>query len=219
MTIELDGQIITIIILSIACIALYLYNNQLNFQKPYRSQQLGHNVKKYIPYNFKKEDDNILNNPLQYPYTRLPNRIIDQYKRSGFYESGAFGNATNYFGDSEKIVGNLIAEPNSNISALPLFEKASGLHRDRYFYYTIDTRLSNNYKIKIPMNNLIINGKIRKNIIDNGIDEIMDGDEIEILDHNFPPGTIFTAKLYPKQSGLYYDPNISNDLIVGQMSH
>ena len=78
----------------------------------------------------------------------------------------------------------------------------------------IDTRLSNNYKIKIPMNHIILNGRQRNNVVENGVEQILDNDTVEVLDYNFPAQTVFTARLYPRQSGLYYNPNLGGNPVV-----
>lgn len=232
MPIQIDGQVIIIIILLIFGISLYIYNNMYSESKEVSDKAEKDYVLKRMAElknpnqtihihgagvggkdQITKDDEDQINDPLKYPYTRLPRYIIDQYKDSGFYESGAFGSASNYFDDTEKIIGNLISS-DPLMPAFPIFEKPSATNRDRYFYYTIDTRLSNNMKIKVPMNTIVLNGRQRNNVVDNGIEQIMDEDTLEILDYNFPDQTVFTARLYPRQSGLYYNPYMGGNPVV-----
>jgi hypothetical protein len=183
------------------------------------------NINKYDDGYFQdpitRDDHAILDDPLRYPYARLPRNIIKMYMESGHGTSGHFGQMSNLYDDTEKIVGNLIVDGGYDIQlpAIPLFEKPSVINRDKYFYYIIDTRLTNNYRIKVPLKTIKINGKRRDNALDYGIEQIYDDDEIEILDYNFPEGTVFRAKLYPRQSGLYYNPMIPTTVpMVSQWS-
>ncbi len=234
--VEFDSKIFIIIILIICGIVLFIYNNtksknvdfELETKLLQKQMELNPGLTKHKTININKfsdgffkdkitrEDNEQINNPLKYPYTRLPRYILDQYKDSGFYESGAFGSASNYFDDSEKIVGNLIVD--ANYPSFPLFEKPSATNRERYFYYTIDTRLTNDYKIKIPLNNIKVNGRQRNNVVENGIEQLNNDDSIEIFDYNFPPNTVFSVKLYPRQSGLYYNPYLGQNPNVSKMS-
>lgn len=241
-SLELDPQVIIILILVAICIILYVYNNYFSSPKVsvgasseaerlYLLKKLAqlkqnkiinihHGGGGYVD-PVTREDEKQVHDDLTYPYTRLPRYIIDQNKMTGFYESGAFGSASNYFDDTEKIVGNIILDPTvqgQNLPAFPIYEKPSATNRDRYFYYIIDTRLQNNHKIKVPLDNIVVNGRTINNAVDNGIDQLMTDDSLEILNFNFAPGTLFRAKLYPRQSGLYYNPYLSGHPITSKYS-
>lgn len=233
---QIDAHLLILVSLILICLYIfYCYTqdpkNMSQSDKLFFIQRIGELLKqnKISPQDHKKfskmlhkEDEAMVKDSLKYPYTRLPSRIIKQYKDSGFYESGAFGNATNYFEDSEKIIGNIILDPsiqNMQMPAFPIYEKSSATNRDKYFYYIIDTRLSNNYKIKIPMNTIKVNGRKKDNVNQVGIDQLMSNDTIEILDFNFQPGTIFNVKLYPKQSGLYYNPDVGEIGVSGYTNY
>lgn len=213
-SITLEPPLVVIIILLIVGLTLFIYSYYYLpvVTKPQEKVRIVKVDKAFGRDQVTYEDERQVNDPLTYPYTRLPRYIIDQNKSSGFYESGAFGSASNYFDDSEKIIGNLILDPTNQTleyPAFPIYEKPSATNRDKYFYYIIDTRLQNNYKIKVPMNNITVNGRVRYNVIENGIDQLNNDDVVIINDFNFPPNTEFIVKLYPRQSGLYYNPYLS----------
>lgn len=157
------------------------------------------------PYSdpIKKQDSYSMYDHLTYPQLRLPREILQKYneyyERNGSYPP--FGQATQPLFDNPVLNGLLFKEVDDNEpftdnipSSIPLFRVKSSKNTNRFFYYIIDQRYFSKLELKIPLDNVKING-IRYNNADfYGLPEIYDGDIIE----NIPsyPGAKFKVMLY-----------------------
>ena len=141
------------------------------------------------PYSdaIKKQDLYSIYDPLTYPQYRLPREILEKYneyyERNGSYPP--FGQATQPLFDNPTLNGLLIKivdenEPfTDNVpNAVPLFRVRSSRNTNRYFYYVLDQRYLSKVELKIPLDNVKLNGVRYHNVDYNGLPEIFDDDII-----------------------------------------
>ena len=65
---------------------------------------------------------------------------------------------------------------------------------NRYFYYVLDQRYLSKVELKIPLDNVKINGTFYKNADYYGIPELFDGDQVEGV--SIYPQTKYKVTLY-----------------------
>jgi len=154
--------------------------------------------------SIKKQDSYMMYDPLTYPQLRLPREVLDRYneyyEKTGVYPP--FNQATQpQLFDNPILNGLLIKlgddnEPfNENIpSAVPLFRIKSVKNANRYFYYIVDQRYLSKIEMKIPLDNIKVNGVVYSNSDFYGIPELFDNDVIT----NIPiyPEARFKVSLY-----------------------
>lgn len=158
------------------------------------------------PYSdpIKKQDMYTMYDPLTYPQLRLPRDVLDRYNE--FYaKTGAyppFNIATQpYLFDNPILNGMLIKlsddnDPftDSNPSSIPLFRVKSMKNSNRYFYYILDQKYLSKVELKIPLDNIKVNGTFYKNADYYGIPELFDGDIIDGI--AIYPQTKYKVTLY-----------------------
>lgn len=157
------------------------------------------------PYSdpIKKQDLYTMYDPLTYPQMRLPREVLEKYNeyrdRTGAYP--AFNQATQPMFDNPILNGILIKqvdedEPfvDNTPSTVPLFRVKSAKNNNRYFYYILDQRYLSKLELKIPLDQVRINGQKQSGADFYGLPEIFDGDIIE----NIPiyPNEKFKVTLY-----------------------
>ena len=184
-------------------------DNQYHYPQPaqYPSQQ---NTKIIIESEadqysdpIKRQDYHSMHDILSYPQLRLPREILEKYneyyERTGTYPP--FDQATQPLFDNPILNGLLIKQPGHNDlfhenipSTVPLFRIKSTKNSGRFFYYIIDQRTQSKLELKIPLDNIKLNGTRYSNAEYSGLPEIYDDDMIE----NIPgyPGAKFKVLLY-----------------------
>lgn len=151
----------------------------------------------------KKQDAYAMQDFLTYPQMRLPREVLDKYneyyERTGSYPP--FNQSTQPLFDNPMLNGYLTKqvnedEPfNDNIPGIiPLFRVKSSKNTNRFFYYIVDQRYNSKLELKIPLDNIRLNGIRHQNADFYGVPEIYDGDILE----NIPsyPGAKFRVTLY-----------------------
>lgn len=151
----------------------------------------------------KRQDAYAMNDPLTYPQMRLSREVLDKYNeyydKNGSYPP--FNQSTQPMFDNPILNGILIKQVDDdepftdNIPAtIPLFRVKSAKNTNRFFYYIIDQRYNSKIELKIPMDNVKLNGIRHPNADFYGLPEIYDGDIVE----NVPsyPGAKFRVMLY-----------------------
>ena len=151
----------------------------------------------------KKQDAYAMQDFLTYPQMRLPREVLEKYneyyERTGSYPP--FGQSTQPLFDNPMLNGYLTKqvnedEPfNDNIPGIiPLFRVKSSKNTNRFFYYIVDQRYNSKLELKIPLDNIRLNGIRHQNADFYGVPEIYDGDILE----NIPsyPGAKFRVTLY-----------------------
>lgn len=155
------------------------------------------------PYSdpIKRQDLYHLYDPLTYPQTRLPRDILHRYQQyyreHGVYPPFNYATQPELF-DNPIMVGYLYrdaeTETTDNVpNALPLFRVKSAKSATRYHYYTIDQRYGTKVDVKIPFDNVIVNGRKFDNAEYYGIEELWDDDVVEGI--NVFPNTKFRVKI------------------------
>lgn len=157
------------------------------------------------PYSdpIKKQDLYSMYDPLTYPQFRLSRDILDKYneyyEKTGTYP--AFGQATQPLFDNPILNGILIKHCDENDpftdntpSSVPLFRVSSAKNTNRYFYYVLDQRYLSKVELKIPLDNVKINGIKYNNATYYGLPEIFDDDIIDCIP--IYPGVKFKVLLY-----------------------
>lgn len=155
----------------------------------------------------KKQDSYSMLDPLTYPQLRLPREVLEKYneyyERNGVYPP--FGQSTQPLFDNPILNGVLIKQTDENEpfsdnvpSSVPLFRVKSSKNVNRFFYYVIDQRYLSKIELKIPLDNVKINGIKYNNSDFYGVPEIFDGDILE----NIPiyPSAKFKVFLYKTYS-------------------
>jgi len=154
--------------------------------------------------NIKKQDLNMMQDPLIYPQLRLPKEVLkkydEYYEKNGSYPPFNQSTRSDMF-DSPILTGILIKivdenEPfTDNIpNSVPIFKVKSIKNINRFFYYIIDQRYLSKIEPKIPLDHIKVNGTRFNNADFYGIPELYDGDIIE----NIPiyPSAKFKVVLY-----------------------
>lgn len=155
------------------------------------------------PYSdpIKRQDLYHLYDPLTYPQTRLPRDILHRYQQyyreHGIYPPFNYATQPELF-DNPIMVGYLYRDAETDTTddvpnALPLFRVKSTKSATRYHYYTIDQRYGTKVDVKIPFDNVIVNGRKFDNADYYGIEELWDDDTVEGL--NVFPNTKFRVKI------------------------
>ena len=158
------------------------------------------------PYSdaIKRQDLYTMYDPLTYPQMRLPREVLERYNE--FYQkNGAyppFNAATQPFlfdnpilnGYLTKIVEEGEAFDQNAPTSVPLFRVKSVKNANRYFYFILDQRYLSKVELKIPLDNIKINGQRYTNADYYGVPEIFDGDVIENI--NIFPGAKYKVTLY-----------------------
>lgn len=149
----------------------------------------------------KRQDEISMVDPLIYPQTRLPRDVLEQYRE--FYNRQGvlppFNQATQpYLFDNPIMNGFLMKATDENIKdgnpqSVPLFRLKSTRNNNRYFYYTMDQR-QHGIPVKIPLDNICVNGRHTHGSEDYGIDELFTDDEITNID--IFPGSTYYVKIY-----------------------
>ena len=155
----------------------------------------------------KKQDSYSMLDPLTYPQLRLPREVLEKYneyyEKNGIYP--AFGQSTQPLFDNPILNGVLIKQIDQNEpfsdnvpSSVPLFRVKSSKNVNRFFYYIIEQRYLSKLELKIPLDNVKVNGVKINNGDFYGISELYDGDVLE----NIPiyPNTKFKIFLYKTYS-------------------
>ncbi|AEQ32827.1 hypothetical protein [Acanthamoeba polyphaga mimivirus] len=157
------------------------------------------------PYSdpIKKQDLYSINDPLTYPQLRLPREVLDKYNE--YYEKNGsyppFGQSTKPLFDNPILNGILIKQVDENEpfvddvpGSVPLFRVKSSKNTNRFFYYILDQRYLSKVELKIPLDNIKINGVRYNNADFYGIPELYDGDMIESIP--IYPSSKFRIQLY-----------------------
>ncbi|AVL94883.1 hypothetical protein ma497 [Moumouvirus australiensis] len=157
------------------------------------------------PYSdpIKKQDLYSIQDPLTYPQLRLPREVLEKYNE--YYEKNGvyppFNQNTQPLFDNPILNGILIKQVDENEpfsdnvpSSVPLFRVKSSKNTNRFFYYILDQRYLSKLELKIPLDNIKINGVRYGNADFYGVPELYDGDMIE----NIPiyPSSKFRVTLY-----------------------
>jgi hypothetical protein len=152
----------------------------------------------------KKQDLYTMYDPLTYPQLRLPREVLEKYNeyytQNGTYPP--FNQSTQpYLFDNPILNGLLIKTPdpnepyNDNVpSSVPLFRVKSVRNANRYFYYILDQRYLSRVELKIPLEDIKVNGVRYTNTDFYGIPELFDNDCIEGI--AIYPGANFKVLLY-----------------------
>lgn len=157
---------------------------------------------KYID-NIKEQDLNSLYDPLIYPQMRLSREVIEKYKeyfnKHGTYPQ--FNQLTQGIVDNPILNGLLIKDIDENEpfidnipNSIPLFRIKSSKNSNRFFYYIVDQRYQSKLELKIPLDNVKINGVKYNNSDFYGLPELYDGDIIENI--AIYPNSKFKIMLY-----------------------
>lgn len=158
----------------------------------------------------KKQDLYSMYDPLTYPQARLPRDVLmkynDYFAAKGVYPPFNESTQPNLF-ESPVLAGMLIKTVNDhepfddNVpSAVPLIKVKSTKNSNRYFYYIIDQRYLSKLELKIPLDNVKVNGKCYTDAKMYGLPELFDGDTI--CDISIFPYASFRVNLYE----TYYFP-------------
>lgn len=157
------------------------------------------------PYSdtIKKQDLYGMYDPLTYPQMRLPRDILEKYQE--YYEKNGvyppFNQPTQPIFDNPILNGLLIKETDENDpftddtpASVPLFRVKSSKNTNRFFYYIVEQRYLSKLELKIPLDNIKINGTRYNNADFYGLPELYDGDLIE----NIPiyPNNRFKVTIY-----------------------
>lgn len=151
----------------------------------------------------KRMDKSAMYDPLSYPQLRLPREVLEKYeeyyKENGSYPP--FYESTRPLFDTPILNGILIKEVDDNEpfgdnipSTIPLFKIKSAKNVNRFYYYVLDQRHHSKLELKIPLDNVKINGVRYTNTDFYGLPEIYDNDIIENI--SVFPGTRFKVFLY-----------------------
>lgn len=150
----------------------------------------------------KRQDLYHLYDPLTYPQTRLPRDILHRYQQyhreHGVYPPFNYATQPELF-DNPIDVGFMTKDPDSDTidnvpNALPLFRVKSVKNANRFHYYTLDQRFGTKIDVKIPFDNVTVNGTKYSNSDYYGIPELFDDDTIEGV--SVFPNTKFRVKIY-----------------------
>jgi hypothetical protein len=150
----------------------------------------------------KRQDLYHLYDPLTYPQTRLPRDILHRYqqyfKENGVYPPFNYATQPELF-DNPIHVGFLTRDPDTETvdnvpNALPLFRVKSTKNANRYHYYTLDQRYGTKIDVKIPFDDVEVNGQKYHNSDYYGIPELFDDDTIKGI--SVFPNTLFRVKIY-----------------------
>lgn len=158
------------------------------------------------PYSdaIKRQDIYTMYDPLTYPQMRLPREVLERYNE--FYQkNGAyppFNAATQPFLFDNPILNGYLTKvveegdqfDQNAPSSVPLFRVKSVKNANRYFYFILDQRYLSKVELKIPLDNIKINGQRYTNADYYGVPEIFDGDIIENI--NIFPGAKYKVTLY-----------------------
>lgn len=157
------------------------------------------------PYSdpIKKQDLYTMYDHLTYPQMRLPREILDKYReyyqQHGVYP--AFNQSTKPLFDNAILNGYLVKVVDENEpftdnvpSAIPLFRQKSEKNTNRFFYYIIDQRYQSRLELKIPLDNVKINGVRYENSDYYGLPELYEGDIINNI--SIYPSSKFKVMLY-----------------------
>ena len=169
-------------------------------------QQVNIALDNQDPYSdaIKRQDLYTMNDPLTYPQMRLPREVLERY--NDFYQkNGAyppFNAATQPFLFDNPVLNGYLTKvveegdvPDQNTpSSVPLFRVKSVKNANRYFYFILDQRYLSKVELKIPLDNVKINGQRYTNADYYGVPEIFDGDVIEHI--NIFPDTKYKVTLY-----------------------
>ena len=151
----------------------------------------------------KQNDMESLYDVLSYPQLRLPRDVLKKYEE--YYEKNGnypgIGKMTQPIFDNPVLNGVLIKQTDDREIfneqtpiTVPLFKLKSAKNVNRFFYYIIDQRYLSKLELKIPLDNIKINGIRYSNSDFYGLPELYDDDIIE----NIPifPGSAFKVLLY-----------------------
>lgn len=176
------------------------YNNSKS-DSSYRNQ-IGYEMSDYVD-PIKQRDMEDMYDHLSYPKLRLPREVLEKYdeyyKKTGKYPP--FNEQTRPIFDTPILNGMLIKQVDENEpfgdnipSSIPLFKIKSVKNTNRFFYYVLDQRYTSKLELKIPLDNVKVNGIRYANTDFYGIPEIYDNDIIENI--SVFPGTRFKVVLY-----------------------
>ena len=142
------------------------------------------------PYSdpIKRQDLHGMYDPLTYPQLRLPREVLDKYNE--YYErNGEYPNFNQHHKpmfDNPILNGILIKqiEPNEPFgddipTTIPLFKVKSQKNTNRFYYYILDQRTQSKLELKIPLDNVKVNGHRYNNGEFYGLPELYDDDIIE----------------------------------------
>lgn len=199
---HLSLSTIVIIIILIIVLLLVYSQNRKNMPKIVQPH-IVINKDKPITDPIKDADLKTLYDPLTYPHQRLPREIMMQYeeyyKKTG--QKVPFHESTRKLLDTPTLNGLLIRKlPEGETccydipSAVPLFRVRSLQNHNRFFYYIIDLRYPSKIEIKVPLDNIKINGCYYDNADIYGVPELFDNDEIECI--SIYPNILFRVSLY-----------------------
>lgn len=155
----------------------------------------------------KRQDLYSMNDPLTYPQLRLPREVLEKYQE--YYDrTGEWPNFYQHHKpmfDNPILNGYLIKQADSNDPfadtspvTVPIFRVKSMKNTNRFYYYIIDQRNQTDLKLKIPLENVKVNGKKYSNGEFYGLPELYDGDIIE--DIPIYPNSKFMLMLYKNHS-------------------
>lgn len=157
------------------------------------------------PYSdaIKRQDMYHMYDPLTYPQLRLPRDVLQKYgeyyKQHGVYPPFNYATQPELF-DNPIMVGylqkNLTVETNDLNSpvTVPLFRVKSSKNANRYFYYIMDQRFPTKIDVKIPLDNVLVNGTKYTNSDYYGLPELFDDDTVDNI--AIYPDTKYIVKLY-----------------------
>ncbi len=157
------------------------------------------------PYSdsIKRQDMYHMYDPLTYPQLRLPRDVLQKYgeyyKQHGVYPPFNYATQPELF-DNPIMVGYLqkdLAVVTNDIDSpvtVPLFRVKSSKNANRFFYYIMDQRFPTKIDVKIPLNNVLVNGTRYTNSDYYGLPELFDDDTVEQI--AIYPTTKYIVRLY-----------------------
>lgn len=202
-----SNLVIIVIVICFALYLVYnqrnetLKNNVMYYQQMDRIQQVPEKkepvAKEVSPFELsnpfadtlKDYDYYAISDPLTYPQMRLPRDVLERYneyyQKTGSYPP--FGlNTKPYLADTP-ILNGLLQKMDSPLEpfnqdvpkTIPLFRQMSIKNNNRYYYYILDQTHFSKLELKIPFDNVVVNGKKFLNANYYGIPELFDEDVIE----------------------------------------
>jgi hypothetical protein len=151
----------------------------------------------------KQQDLSDMRDPLTFPQQRLSREVLDKYaeyyEKTGTYPP--FGEMGKPIFDTPILNGLLLKQTdpgeafdNDSPATVPLMRLKSAKNSNRFYYYVIDQRYRSKFELKIPLEEVKINGVVYENGDQYGLPEIYNDDIIERI--SAFPNTRYKVLIY-----------------------